>query len=463
MGEIDRDAYDRYVMQSGIAEKLAEDKRLEKQLEDAAQSMYSAADEAERKAPRERIVRLVFGTCERAAGVANGAADGFFEKTTGKGAAVHAQRVTIGQAEGQVRYAADRMFRDGDTADFARRMQKWTALQTRGFANDAMYESVAAARKSGMDIRYAHVPTSTTPCTFCCEMASYGFRFKKRAKKELHHGCKCRLVPGFEGDTLSGYDPDEYRGPFRDGASSRKAVSSAGFSGDFGSALEPTRKLYRNAKNPSTILMDRRGASVEFDRAFDSLDPETRASVCASIDHAIGFVGGKSKNLRMVNLSDLDDGVLAEMRRRGDDGAMYLDRRMLGELSHAEIEQIVFHEMAHAAEWRFTAAIEWDDEAQMLYDAVRRHGTIPMSTGTSEAMDALTNAGFRVRYDQENGIIKFTGDGRKLASEISPYATEGAEIGHQSSELIAESIRYVAVNGYGKNAVADAIARRFVR
>lgn len=36
-------------------------------------------------------------------------------------------------------------------------------------------------------------------------------------------------------------------------------------------------------------------------------------------------------------------------------------------------------------------------------------------------------------------------------------------IGHQSSGLIAESIRYVAVNGYGNHAVADAIARRFVR
>lgn len=211
MGEIDGAAYDRYVRQSEIAEKLAEDERFGKQLEAAARAMRDAPDEASRKAPREKLVRLVFGMCERTAGVANGAADGFFEKATGKPAADHAQRVTIGQAEGQVRYAADRMFEDGDAAELAGRMQRWTALQARGFANDAMYESVIAARNAGADLRYAHVPTTRNPCTFCCEIASYGFRFAKRGKKELHHGCKCRLVPGFEGDTMAGFDPREYR------------------------------------------------------------------------------------------------------------------------------------------------------------------------------------------------------------------------------------------------------------
>lgn len=210
MGEIDRAAYDRYVRQSAIAEKLAEDERFGKQLEAAARAMRDAPDEASRKAPREKLVRLVFGMCERTAGVANGAADGFFQKATGKPAADHAQRVSIGQAEGQVRYAADRMFGDGDAAELAGRMQRWTALQARGFANDAMYESVIAARKAGADLRYAHVPTTQNPCTFCCMIASRGFDFTSRSKKEMHHGCKCRLVPGFRGDKLEGYDPDLY-------------------------------------------------------------------------------------------------------------------------------------------------------------------------------------------------------------------------------------------------------------
>lgn len=45
------------------------------------------------------------------------------------------------------------------------------------------------------------------------------------------------------------------------------------------------------------------------------------------------------------------------------------------------------------------------------------------------------------------------------AAAISDYAVSGAEPGMQDSELMAESIRFVALNGFGKNGIADTVAR----
>ena len=46
--------------------------------------------------------------------------------------------------------------------------------------------------------------------------------------------------------------------------------------------------------------------------------------------------------------------------------------------------------------------------------------------------------------------------------KLHQYAWHGADFGTQDSELIAESIRHVALYGYGDNRIADAIAKEFL-
>lgn len=70
------------------------------------------------------------------------------------------------------------------------------------------------------DVRYARVPGGGETCDFCIMLASRGFVYKSAASAgELNHyhaHCRCRIVPGFEGATVEGYDPDFYAGLYGD-------------------------------------------------------------------------------------------------------------------------------------------------------------------------------------------------------------------------------------------------------
>lgn len=63
--------------------------------------------------------------------------------------------------------------------------------------------------------KWARVPGSPTPCTFCCMLASRGFDYDSyetaRGEKGSHYGeCKCTIMQGYAGMDVEGYDPDAY-------------------------------------------------------------------------------------------------------------------------------------------------------------------------------------------------------------------------------------------------------------
>ena len=63
--------------------------------------------------------------------------------------------------------------------------------------------------------KWARVPGSPTPCTFCCMLASRGFDYSSyesaRGKKGSHYGeCRCTVMQGYEGMQVEGYDKDAY-------------------------------------------------------------------------------------------------------------------------------------------------------------------------------------------------------------------------------------------------------------
>lgn len=55
---------------------------------------------------------------------------------------------------------------------------------------------------------YARVPTGFETCDFCIMLASRGFvyRSEEAAVRHYHANCDCRVVPGFDGMEVEGYD-----------------------------------------------------------------------------------------------------------------------------------------------------------------------------------------------------------------------------------------------------------------
>ncbi|MDO4498710.1 MAG: hypothetical protein Q4B51_03690 [Coriobacteriaceae bacterium] len=109
-------------------------------------------------------------------------------------------------------YDAAKSADDGARAEaFARAVADGVASSCIGIANDRMSENVAYSGRSEY-VRYAHVPTSSKVCGFCCMVASRDFAYKNPKRPSLHEGCRCLIVPGLKDKTvLGGYEPDVYR------------------------------------------------------------------------------------------------------------------------------------------------------------------------------------------------------------------------------------------------------------
>lgn len=69
------------------------------------------------------------------------------------------------------------------------------------------------ARRDPLKPRFARVPTGNETCGFCLMLASRGFVYTSSnaagAMDHYHPNCDCRVVPGFPGMEVSGYDSDK--------------------------------------------------------------------------------------------------------------------------------------------------------------------------------------------------------------------------------------------------------------
>lgn len=102
---------------------------------------------------------------------------------------------------------------DGDADGFKNAI----ADASRYYAERGANETMAAlgksdAKKLGKKVRFARVPTGVTTCSYCCMLASRGFVYHTEltALNANHRNCDCRIVEGFPGMTIEGYDPDYY-------------------------------------------------------------------------------------------------------------------------------------------------------------------------------------------------------------------------------------------------------------
>lgn len=106
------------------------------------------------------------------------------------------------------RYQVEKL-KDGDVDGFSKAIGDAARYFSERGANDTM---TALGNRDGERARFARVPTGATTCPYCCMLASRGFvyRSKLSALNANHRHCDCRIVEGFDGMTVEGYDPDKY-------------------------------------------------------------------------------------------------------------------------------------------------------------------------------------------------------------------------------------------------------------
>lgn len=81
--------------------------------------------------------------------------------------------------------------------------------QVRRAANRTMRHNAARDGRG-----YARVPMGGEACGFCIMLASRGFVYRSAQTagegNHYHSDCRCKVIPGFGGMTVEGYDPSEY-------------------------------------------------------------------------------------------------------------------------------------------------------------------------------------------------------------------------------------------------------------
>lgn len=168
--------------------------------------------------------------------------------------------------------------------------------------------------------------------------------------------------------------------------------------------------------------------------------------------------------IKLVSVKTLPKGEVARVEPRlNGDVVVHVSKSKVVKRSVDEVEQVAFHEIAHLAEDKFTAEKVLEKERDKLVSF--RNGNLvnlPQTTASKRLQEALSNAGFEVWYNEKAGKILMRGAGEDILKELPENAWKNASKGGQDSELIAESIRFVALYGYGKNKVADIVARLFV-
>ena len=234
----------------------------------------------------------------------------------------------------------------------------------------------------------------------------------------------------------------------------------ASFKGSFEDTKELMKAYSGKDVNVPGIFKEKTQNSISFSQNDFPLNIQKQIAVAS--EHAFNFMGDSIKQPLYFKLNNkLEDGVLAQASRR--DGAAVIE--VSGSLFKKKVDeriQVIFHEIAHTKEWNLSTMEEWDKEIDAILDF--RSGEtdhLQKSKLNQKLKQAFINSKVPVLYDDWLGRIQFSknSDLKHLMS-ISPYLKRYNELEDDAgSELLAESLRFVAVNGFGKNKIADIVVR----
>lgn len=208
------------------------------------------------------------------------------------------------------------------------------------------------------------------------------------------------------------------------------------------------------------IFKERTQVNIDFSQNDFPLNIQKQIAVAS--EHAFNFMGDSIKQPLTFKLNNkLEYGTLAQASRR--DGAAVIEvSDSLFKKKVDERIQVIFHEIAHTKEWNLSTMKEWDKEVDELlaYKDDPLKGLVK-SNLNQKLETAFLNAGILVYYDELDGKIQFdSGENIEHIEKISPYLKRYNSFKDESSsELLAESLRFVAVNGFGKNKIADIVVR----
>ena len=200
-------------------------------------------------------------------------------------------------------------------------------------------------------------------------------------------------------------------------------------------------------------------ATIYFNE-FD-IPKDIKVDIATGIECAVSFMDKDYLLANYVIRSEkLQDEIARVIRHKGNNITIDFDLEKLSQRDRDQRIQVIFHEVAHIAEWRYTTMDEWNKQSEREYAFITGQADkLPKSKSVAAIQKAFTKAGINVKYNEGDGILVFGQKELSVLNSISEYMEEYNYLGKDAiSELVAESIRYVTLHGEGKNEIADIVA-----
>lgn len=200
-------------------------------------------------------------------------------------------------------------------------------------------------------------------------------------------------------------------------------------------------------------------ATIYFNE-FD-IPKDIKVDIATGIECAVSFMDKDYLLANYVIRSEkLQDEIARVIRHKGNNITIDFDLEKLSQRDRDQRIQVIFHEVAHIAEWRYTTMDEWNKQSEREYAFITGQADeLPRSKSVTALQKAFTKAGINVKYDEHKGLLVFGKKEMLVLNSISEYMEEYNYLGKDAiSELVAESIRYVTLHGEGKNEIADIVA-----
>jgi hypothetical protein len=200
-------------------------------------------------------------------------------------------------------------------------------------------------------------------------------------------------------------------------------------------------------------------ATIYFNE-FD-IPKDIKVDIATGIECAVSFMDKDYLLANYVIRSEkLQDEIARVIRHKGNNITIDFDLEKLSQRDRDQRIQVIFHEVAHIAEWHYTTMDEWNKQSEREYAFITGQADeLPRSKSVTALQKAFTKAGINVKYDEHKGLLVFGKKEMLVLNSISEYMEEYNYLGKDAiSELVAESIRYVTLHGEGKNEIADIVA-----
>lgn len=326
-------------------------------------------------------------------------------------------------------------------------------------AGETVFQNAARDRRY---VRFARVPSGIgETCDFCIMLASRGFVYHTEATagelKHYHANCRCRIVPGFQGETtVEGYDPDVYYRMWKGEELSKNAEIGEG-RGDFTTiSLNPDSKLFTIKDGAELKEAIEESLRCETTDGFNKLPHEIKQYLAADMEAFFEDYPMVRGNISIIGVSkDLkpNEAMVAFPVDTMGNIQVLINRNIMYSIDSIGSRYASSLESGHSINGSSWPSLGYHE----LGHSIESHLTAERYAGsTSEFFSAWRDS--EIAEEIVQSALEDIGKGSeywvKWAGTVSNYAAESP------SEAICEALKEVRVRGTEASSFSTAIAQK---